>query len=180
MLSGAIGLFKSIPVVHACGADYDGPAYYPVDNLTDFSQGPLTDYLVKYYGSKLSIKHDSTLTIRTKEKSENSMREPLEIEIPAVFLEKEFINIECSHIDVFSQIMDGPIEGPVYRIASYTFKNNALPNIGMWYRRQFTYSRVVAVATLIDKKTKEITGIIYNYTTTLKGGNPCYIVLPGY
>ncbi len=179
-LSGTIGAFKSISVARACGATYDGPVTRPITHQLDFSHSHLTEYLIEFYGSKLPIKQNTSLNIETEEHAQNSSVVPTQIEIPIEYFENNFKNMECSRIDVFSQVMDSILEGPIYRIASYTFSNNSLPNIGLRYRRDFTYSRVIAVATLIDKTSKRKTEFIYNYTNTVRGGGPCNLTLPGY
>ena len=177
--SSAIGLYKTIPVAHACGVTDDSPIYYPITHQLDLSHSPLTEYLNNFYDSKLPIQQNASLKIITKERAENSSVVPTQIEIPAEYFEKSFKNIECSRLDVFEQIMDGILERSIYRIASYTFASNTLPKISFRYKRVFSYSRLIAVGTLIDKTSKQKKNIIYNHTNTIRGGGPCNLTFPG-
>ena len=140
LLTGTIGLCKSIPVARACGATDDGPVYYPISHQLDFSQARLADYLKKYYGSELPLKQTDALIIQTEINPGATFAAQLDVEIPQQYIERNFDDIQCSHIDIFSQVMDGILEGPIYRIASYSLGQNTHPSIGLRYRRDLLKS----------------------------------------
>ena len=179
----------NIPALaNACGAAAEYPINVPIEILTDFSQGPIIEYLIKFYGTALPLERDTSLIIETENRAENHRVVPVNFKLLQQHLEEKHPNMKCSRIDIFNQMQSFQAlvpgkryftyikphsESPISRISSYHFRNNSMINITMRYRRTFHQSILVAAATLIDKDSKRISKIIYNNTDLLKGGPPC-------
>lgn len=199
-LSG-IGMYKSLSMAYACSSESYENIEYPSSALTNLTDGPMARYIDKYYPQG-ERRYGFMISIETKKFSDNHIV-PITVSLAfrhhdddsGGTIKKHWDDpkgLICSQIDVLSQQINsfqsgeyidsknrkwtdtkGEKEGLVYKVASYHFGSETQPYVSFRYRRIFKKSRIIVVAILIDKVTKERREILVSHTEVLRGGDIC-------
>ena len=186
-----LGVYRSISIAQACSSESYTALEFPASALVNLTEGPMARYIDKYYPQG-ERHYGYMLSIETDENRGNWYSVNIKVSLTARDIWEGQRGLFCSKIDVLSQQINysssgeyidsknrkwtdtiSEKEGLIHKVASYHFGANTAPFIAFRYRRLFFYSRIIIVATLIDKVTKEKRDILISHTDLLKGGDHC-------